>query len=122
MKNINIIKESVAGIIILAILMLFLNPFDWQLSQNTMNIFSVALLVIFFIFAFFICHRKNNDERDEFVLLLGERFGFIAGCTVLLGALIFQSRSGELDQWLVISFIVMVLAKIIGMIYAKMRY
>jgi hypothetical protein len=122
MKNLSIVKESLAGLLMLVLLFLFLNPLAWPISTDLFNMFAVALLVVFFLFAFLICHRKSNDERDEYVLLLGERFGFITGCSILLIALIIQARAGELDDWLVLTFIIMVIAKIIGMIYAKLRY
>ncbi len=122
MKNITIIKESVAGLFMLFFLFLFINPMQWNIASDMFNVFAVSSFLVFFLFAFFICHRKENDERDEYVLLIGERAGFITACAVLLAGLIYQAKTGTVDEWMAITFILMVIAKILGMIYAKLKY
>ena len=86
------------------------------------EVIAIISLAVFFVFAFFICHHKKNDERDDYVLFLGERFGFIAGSAILMIGLLIQAKAHEVDIWMAVAFTGMILAKIVGMIYAKLKY
>jgi hypothetical protein len=108
----NNIKEYVVtvGLIITAILLL--NPFHfWMPDMIVMSMLAIAL-VLFGIFASFVLREKSIDERDDQHRTLAGRNAFLAGSATLIIGIIVQGYSHAVDEWLVMTLIVMVIAKI----------
>ncbi|MGE3341200.1 MAG: hypothetical protein AB7J46_04770 [Candidatus Altimarinota bacterium] len=123
MKKHDIWREMIGVAAVLLALVLFFNPFDlWELSIELKK--SIVLGVItFFVFAFITCHHRKNDERENFVLYSAERTAFVSGSMLAIIGLLYQMiTTGELDHWLVATFLVMTIAKGIGLMYAKIKH
>lgn len=71
-----------------------------------------CVLVLFGIFASFILREKSTDERDSQHRTLAGRNAFLAGSAVIILGIIIQGLSHAVDEWLVITLIVMVVTKI----------
>lgn len=80
---------------------------------------AVFAIVIFAIFAVFVWKEKNGDERENLHRALAARFGFLAGAGVLVLGIVTQGLRHQLDYWLVWALLIMVLAKVAGIIYTK---
>jgi len=79
-------------------------------------------LVIFALFAIFIWRENTKDEREGLHKMMAGRIAFLAGTSVLVIGISIQSFRHELDFWLVLTLGIMILAKIIGLIYSRIKY
>ncbi|MBI3589373.1 MAG: hypothetical protein HY093_03110 [Candidatus Liptonbacteria bacterium] len=53
---------------------------------------------------------------------MADRIAFLVGTATLVIAIIIQSFRHELDVWLVVTLGVMILAKISGLLYGRIKY
>lgn len=82
---------------------------------------AVLAIVVFAIFAIFIWKERGGDERENLHRALADRFAFLAGAGVLVLGIIIQELNHQFNYWLVWALLVMVLAKIAGIIYARIK-
>lgn len=82
----------------------------------------LCLVVLFSLFAIFVWKEHSRDERESFHKMLAGRTAFLVGTALLVVGIIVQSFKHEIDPWLVITLSLMILAKVIGLIYSRIRY
>lgn len=80
-----------------------------------------GLVILFCIFASFIWKENARDERENLHKMIAGRIAFLAGSAVLVIGIVLQSLSHQLDVWLVITLVVMILAKAAGLIYSRVK-
>lgn len=114
----NNIKETVVTFGLIAIAILLLNPFHFWMPNMMMVSMLACILVLFGIFASFILREKSIDERDDQHKVLAGRNAFLAGSASLILGIIVQGYTHSVDEWLVITLIVMVIAKIATRIWS----
>jgi hypothetical protein len=108
----NNIKETIVTVSLIALAVLLLNPFHfWMPDMMVVGILAVAL-VVFGIFASFVLREQTVDERDESHKTIAGRNAFLAGSAILMLGIVIQGYSHDVDPWLVIALIVMILVKI----------
>ncbi len=122
MKDYHIKREIGASIVLALLLITISNPLNSSSISEYINYWIAISVMVFFGLAFLMCHKSSNDEREQLLLLLGERFGFMAGALILMKGLIIQVIDGLVDPWLLGTFVVMLLAKTLGMIYGKVKH
>ncbi|HVT01602.1 MAG TPA: hypothetical protein VHE53_05260 [Patescibacteria group bacterium] len=115
-------SELAVSIIFILLLIFFLNPFHILMPDPMLTLMIVVLLVLFGIFASFVFQENVHDERESLHRFIAARFAYLIGTGVLVIGIIIQSLSHNVDIFLVITLILMVLAKVAGFIYAKNRY
>ena len=120
MKN-NFLQETIVSLIIIALLVLLLNPFSFWMPNALLIVMVLALLVSFAIFVSFIWRENTQDEREEIHRSLAGRIAFLTGSGVLVLAIIVQCFQHNLDIWLVITLVSMILAKIAGLVYGRVK-
>ena len=81
----------------------------------------VGLIVVFALYASFIWRENSKDEREGFHKMMAGRVAFLVGTAVLVVGIIIQSFRHDLDFWLVLTLGAMILAKIIGLVYARIK-
>ncbi len=114
----NNLKETIVIVCLVVVAILLLNPFNfWMPSIMVMSMLLVAL-VLFGIFTSFILREKNLDEREGAHRTLAGRNAFLAGSATLLIAICVQELSSNLDPWIVIAFLAMILAKVTTRIWS----
>lgn len=111
MKN-NMTKEIIVSILIILLAVLLLNPMHFWMPNALVMCMLAFVLVLFAVFASFILKEKIYDERDLVNRSLAGRNAFITGSGVLMLGIVVQGYSHVVDPWLVISLILMILAKI----------
>ncbi len=121
MKN-NIVSEVVISLVLLVLVALLLNPFGLWMPSSLHMMVMAAMVVMFVIFAGFVWRERSADEREGLHKMMAGHIAFLVGTGTLVLGVVVQSLRHELDYWLVIALAVMLLAKIIGHIYTKMRY
>ena len=108
----NNLKETIVTVGLVVIAILLLNPFHfWMPDMMVMCMLAIAL-GLFGMFASFILREQVYDERDNQHRTLAGRNAFLAGAGVLTLGIVVQGYTHEVDPWLVIALIVMVMVKI----------
>ena len=108
----NNLKEIIVTVCLIILAVLLLNPFHfWMPDMVVVGMLALAL-VLFGIFASFILREKTFDERDSLHRTLAGRNAFLAGAAVLMLGVIVEGYSHDVDPWLVIALIAMILTKI----------
>ncbi len=121
MKN-KFISEIIISILLIGLLVFFINPLD-LLMPHMMHPFMVPMLIILFVaFAGFLWKEQPGDEREQLHKFIASRFAYFAGIATLILGIIMQSSIGKIDPWIVIAICIALLAKIVGLIYGKMKY
>ena len=121
MKN-NLLQEvSISGILII-LLVLFLNPFGFWMPTALLMMMVLGLVVAFALFASFVWRENHRDEREGFHKMMAGRIAYLTGTALLTLGIIVQSFGHEIDLWLVLILCAMILAKIIGLIYGRLKY
>ncbi|OGZ00978.1 MAG: hypothetical protein A3B13_02650 [Candidatus Liptonbacteria bacterium RIFCSPLOWO2_01_FULL_45_15] len=121
MKN-NFLQEIFVSLILIVLLVLFLNPFGFWMPNILLMMMVLGLVVVFSVFASFIWRENARDEREGLHKMMAGRFAFLVGMAILVTGIIVQSFKHELDFWLAFTLGAMILAKIIGLIYGRMKH
>lgn len=121
MKN-NSNKEILAAGALILLLVLLINPFHfWMPSMAHMSLLAGAV-VVFGLFSSFVLREQAADEREDIHRMFADRVAFLAGVSMLIAGIIYQSYLDMLDVWLVAVLVVMVIAKIGSRIYGDRHW
>lgn len=122
MRNNVFLSEIVVSFVLIILLVLFINPFGLFMPTTLLMMLIVGFLIVFGIFASFIFRENAKDERESFHRMLAGRVAFLTGSGSLVLGIVIQSLNHNLDLWLVFALGAMILAKIIGLIYGRIKY
>ena len=120
MKN-NLLQEIGVSGILIVLLVLFLNPFDFWMPTTLLMMMVLGLVVVFALFASFVWRENHRDEREELHKMMAGRIAYLTSTALLALGIIVQSFKHELDPWLVFTLAGMIMAKIISLIYGRMK-
>lgn len=121
MKN-SFLGEIVISLVLIVLLILIINPLNFWMPNQAHMMMVIALGVLFMIFASFVWREKTTDERDNLHRSIASRFAYVTGTGLLVIAIIVQILTHTLDMWIVVVLGTMILAKIIGLWYAKIKH
>ena len=121
MKN-NFLQEVSVSLVLIVLLVLFLNPFGFWMPTIFLMMMVLGLVVTFSLFSSFIWRENSRDEREGLHKMMAGRIAFLVGTALLVVGIIIQSFRHELDFWLVLTLVTMILAKIIGLIYGRVKH
>ncbi|MBI2443026.1 MAG: hypothetical protein HYV40_03930 [Candidatus Levybacteria bacterium] len=113
--------EGILSFILLILLFLIVNPFDLFMLTSLQMIVVVLLVVLFAVFAVFVFREKTRDEREALHRFIAGRLAFLLGTAVLVIGIVVQTVQHTLDLWLVVALVVMILGKIGGLVYSRMK-
>lgn len=113
------IKEFILSIALIVLLIVLLNPFNFLMSDAVLML-TVALFVIAVgLIAGLALNERPRDERENVLVHTSARVGYISGIVILSLAIIIESLQHDLDFWLPLVFVIMILSKLIGRIYQE---
>ena len=121
MKN-NLLQEIIVSGVLISLLILFLNPFEFWMPPILLMMMVLGLVVVFCLFASFIWRENSKDEREGLHKMMAGRIAFLVGTAVLVMGIVVQSLNHQLDFWLVLTLGAMILAKIIGLTYGRIKH
>jgi hypothetical protein len=121
MKN-KLIGELILSVALIGLLLFFLKPLLIMMPQPMHPLMIPLLVILFIIFAAMLWKEKPADEREQLHTFIASRFAYFAGVAVLTIAIIVQHAYGPIDPWLIIAVCAMLLAKIGGLLYGKIRH
>lgn len=115
------IQGTIISILLVVLSILLINPLHfWMPDTLTMSL-TAGVVVVFTLFAVFVWKERSRDEREQLHLMLAGRIAFLVGTGVLVVGIAFQSLSHTIDPWLVTALVLMVLAKVIGLLYGQWK-
>ena len=118
----NLKIEIVVSLLLVVLTVLVLNPYHfWMPSMMHILVLALTLVALAF-FEIFILREKIQDERDTVHRMLSGRAAFLTGSTLLTIAIVVQTLKDEVDVWLVIILVSMVLSKLITRIYSDSQF
>lgn len=115
------VGEIIVSVVLMGFLAFLFNPSHLYMTMPAQMMTSVALIVIFAIFAVFIWRERGRDERENLHIFIAGRAAFLTGAAALLVGIIVQSFNHNVDPWLLGTLVLMILAKIFGIIYTRTR-
>ena len=117
-----VIGELIISLLLILLVVFFINPFD-LLMPHVLHPFMVPFLtVLFIIFAGFLWMETPGDEREQSHKFMASRFAYFAVICTLIVGVVFQSFTSSVDPFLVIGICVALIAKILGLIYGRIKY
>jgi hypothetical protein len=117
-----IFSETVIAALLVVFLVWFVNPFGfWMTDAFHMTLLGL-IVALFAVFAMFLWRETAVDEREQLHRFIGTRFAYTAGGVLLLIGIVLQAVSHEIDPWLPLVLTGMVLAKILGRVFAEKRF
>ena len=122
MKNNFFIAEVTIAVALIALTLLLLNPVGSWMPDMATELLILGVLVIFAVFANFVWRESARDERELLHRLIAGRVAFLVGTAGLVVGVIAQALRGTVDPWLVGGLVVMVLAKIAGLVYSQLKH
>ncbi len=121
MKN-KFVWEILLSSIIITFLIALLNPFDYGMPPPVQITMTISLIVLFLIFIGFVWQEKAQDEREQLHRFIANRFAYITGTSLLVLGIVIQSTRHIVDIWLVATLIAMIIAKLAGVIYSRLKH
>lgn len=110
-------KEIIASVILVGLVVLALNPFHFWMPIPLHMLMLGATIAAFGVVAGFIMRESAGDERDVAHRMRAGRVAFLAGTAILVVGIVFQSFMYEVDPWLVGALAGMVIAKMLARVY-----
>lgn len=121
MRN-SLTQEVSVSIILILLLALLLNPWDFWMPSPVQMMLIVALVVAFVVFAVFIWKEHPRDEREDLHRMIANQTALLAVAATLVLGIVIQSLHHKIDTWLVLTLGVLVLAKICGLVYSRIKH
>lgn len=112
-------REIILALIIVILSLLLLNPLElWMPSGSDMAV-TGAFLIAFATFALFIFRESAGDEREVLHRNMSGRVAFLAGAGILVLGITLEGLRHNIDPWLIVALIAMVLGKVAGLFWSR---
>ena len=118
----NSYKEIAVSVALIVLLIAILNPLHLWMPDMMHMMMLAAALVIFAVFAAFILRERITDERDGAHRMHAGRIAFLVGAGALVAGIVYQSYIDQLDNWLVVVLVAMVISKIVAHLWSDRNY
>ncbi len=122
MERNDYLKYLGVPLLLLALLVLYCDPFMAFMPPTLILASLPVLLILFFLYALFVFQERSRDEREELHKLYASRGAFLVGSLVLVVAVFYQvTFAHQVDPWLLAALAAMVIAKAVGACYGALR-
>lgn len=121
MKINSFVVEISVSIGLVAVLGLFLLPGNLLMPKSQETMILVILSVLFIVFTALVFRERSKDERENVLRMNAGRISFLLGSIIAVVGILFQSLSHNIDPWLVLTLIGMVLAKTLTRVYHTLK-
>lgn len=109
------------AIITIALLVLLIDPVMYVMPKGSSLVLLVMLVAASVVFFGYGLTERASDERESQHRLHAGRFAYLTGSFVLLVGVVIQSLNHTLDPWLGIALLVMIVARLVALLYYRMR-
>ena len=118
------IKDYIIEVLLLAIVAAlafgFFNPYFMPMG---MVAFALCILVaLFAAFAALMWREKGADEREEQIIHKADRIGFLAGASVLIVSVVYDTvTTHHINEWVIGALFAMLFFKVASSIYYNLK-
>ncbi len=109
------------AIALVILLLLLTDPFMYWMPPLVATLALLLIAAIMCVWTFFVMKESGGDERELLHRMHAGRIAYLSGSAVLTIALVVQGLQHEIDPWIALTLVVMVLAKLVSRIYFE-RY
>lgn len=120
MKN-NFINEIFVSVLLITLAVLLLNPFEFWMPDMLVSCLLALVVASFGLLATFIMKEVVVDEREAGHRMVAGRVAFLIGSATLTLGIVIQSLNHNVDFWLVIALVLMIIAKFGSLYYLDKR-
>lgn len=114
--------ELIIPLVLLAVLISLVLPLGLASGHAMVMAKQGVLLAGFVAFALWVWREAGGDERDNLHRMLTSRLAYVIGSGITVAGILYQSLHGLVDAWLVWALVGMVLTKVIGSVWARLRH
>jgi len=114
----NKIFHIVIALVLVILLVLLSNPFTFWMPDGVNMLLLLVLTTVMSVWVGLIVQEYSNDEREMLHKMKAGRIAYLSGILVLTTGLVFQGINHNIDPWIVLTLIVMVMSKVISRVYA----
>lgn len=118
----NKLSESVVAMLLVVVSALFLFKESLVMPMGMSMVLVVIFLIAFLMYVGVIWNEKAGDEREGVHILQAGRNAFLVGVTILMVGIVKESFLGNIDPWLVVGLIGMVVSKVASRIYSQIKH
>lgn len=106
--------ELVLSVILLLILSMLMNPTHILMPMSVSMVLVVALIIGFLSFVGLVWQEVAHDEREALHMSRAGRWSFLAGGSIVVIGIAWQTLHHDIDPWLLYALSAMVLIKLIA--------
>ena len=110
-------KEIIASLILLGLIVLVLNPFHFWMPMPLQVMILGATIAVFGVVAGFVIRERAIDERDVAHRMRAGRIAFLTGTAILVVGIVVESFMHDVDSWLAAALVGMLIAKMLARVY-----
>jgi hypothetical protein len=121
MSKVNFSEIIISGFLIFLMALLFWER-DLLMPSNLSMMLILSFVVVFAMFAALLFKENARDERETLHRFIAARSAYFTGTCVLVLGIVVQSLDHAIDIWLIITLTLMILAKIVGSIYGRLKH
>src|SRR3989344_1339152 len=114
----NRLSEIAISVSVVLILCAFLLNEQFLMPMGMQMFLIVALLILFLALIAFLFKENSRDERELIHTFAAGRISFIAGSITLIGGMIYGIFQHDIDLFLPITLVVMILSKVLYRMYS----
>jgi predicted ABC-type exoprotein transport system permease subunit len=121
MKN-KFFGEIIISVVLILLLVLSLNPFHFFMPSVLQMTLLCILVLVFGVFTVFVWKEKVQDERESMHRLFAGRVAFLSGTIILVIGIVAEHLQLQKNPWLEVALVGMVLSKLIGLVYSRLKF
>lgn len=113
-------KELILTLLLIACVVLYINPMHLYMFTR-MQMYILGMLVFgVALFAAFVVNERISDERERMHTDLAGRIGYTVGIIMLtIKILIDNSLGKDIDNWLVLTLLIMIVSKVLTRVWSR---
>lgn len=112
-------SEIILSSLLLLSLFFLFDPLHLLMLSMLQMLLLCVIAVIFSVYAIFLFRERVSDERESIHRFIGNRFGYLAGSSILTIAIIWEKLAHRPIGWLLLALAVMVIGKLFGLLWAR---
>lgn len=117
------IAELIISLTLILLLMTFVSKEDILMPMSPAMIMFILISVLFVVFSALLFREEERDEREALHKLKAARFSYLVGIVLLIGSILVQTFHTEnIDPFIIVTLIGMVVAKILARIYNQLNH
>jgi len=114
-------QEAFLSLTLVIVTVFFLPPLQtWWMMSPFMPTILFLLALVFILFSIFVWKERAFDERDLAHRNFASRLGYLAGSTVLVIGIIYETTQHRFEPWLVLTLLVMIGVKVATRVYSAL--